>query len=1194
MTQYTLSLEIIGKDKASGVFDRVDRGLRSIMSTALGVTTARIFEDIGEAIMKMGIQALNAVSYVQVLEITLGSLATRELVMMSDGTLTVADAFDQGTAKARELVHELGRVAILSPYTLDATANTYRMMVAFGSTTDQATLLTQGLLTMGSGLGASNEQIQRMAYNLAQIALEGKVTALDVRQLALAGLPLLDVLKKVGVQMGVEINDIKDFNKAWAEGKITWQDFSEGFAEYADTYFGGASERMARSLYGLKSTFKDVFQLTMPRILGPAVDEVTGILSRLLDSFLAIYEDPRLAEIGENLAAKVSKWTAPVKGAVDQLTADLTGGEDIVGSFKTFFGNIGTIIKQGIASTVQGAIASIPNVVTWISNLFAKILTSIATHMPKVGSLILQVIQGVATSLTTQLPNLLNLVASTWSQFFALIETSTPTILTAALGVIDTFVNSIVAYAPGVIAQIVSTVTAVAPQLATAFATVFATVLPAIIALLPQIATAAVTVLTALIPIATQLIITLVGTVIAMLPQIVQAGVQILQAIIQGLVSVLPQLLMAAVAIVLGLLSAIVEQLPVIIATIISVVDTLLPVIITVGLQMVVALVEGILSNIPMITAAATQLELGLIDVIVKNLPLLLVLGIQLVMALIEGITAALPQYFEAGARLFSGLLEVVFINLPAILDAGVMIIFALINGIIGNLPSIIDAGMRMVFALVQGLIDNMPLIVAAIIQIIVSIIDTLQGSSLSILYAIISIVQMVIMTIIDYGPTFLKLGGDLIVAIAKGLILAIPELWKGLLAIGEQAGIWMSNLLESFKAFGKGLLGALKEGILHGDWSGFATLFEESFAGLTHTSVTAGYNLAEGLGEGFNTNLPNVQSNMETQVAGLFPGVQASFPAYDMGLGWGTDLTDGLESGVGATMPSTQSSLEALMAGMSPGVQASFPAYNIGLGWGTGLTDGVKSGVNTTMPATTQVISTQFGKLPNKILPMLDGGGEGGGATNVGKTLVKNAESGFTTAWPKFSDNVNTSFGSLPPDVAELLEGQMQPIGTSVTTDFTEGFDEGFVFLEEDAQTKMSMLVSTIDASVGDTTPIGQRIMDGIRNGMESRFGNLLARARQMAAQIAHEMSRALQISSPSKVFMKIGEEITRGLALGMESQRMLPVRATQHLLEPTYSMKGSTTIHNNYYTLNMPTSSSPADVRTAFKILQAYGSNL
>ena len=263
MTEYTLSLTILGKDKASGLFDRLDRSLKSVIQTAMGMTLARVFEDIGAAIGRMAINAINAVSYVQNLNVVLGSLMAREMYMAGEFE-NVGAAMDTADVAAQQLMHDLGRFAVLSPYTMEATTNMFRLMMAFGSTAEQSTLLTRGLMTMGAGLGASNEQIQRMAYNLAQIQLEGKVTALDIRQLALAGLPLNDVLKSVGKQFGVNIENHQDFNKALAEGKITWQQFTEGFAKYADENFGGASERMARTLSGLKSTFSDVFTLTMP------------------------------------------------------------------------------------------------------------------------------------------------------------------------------------------------------------------------------------------------------------------------------------------------------------------------------------------------------------------------------------------------------------------------------------------------------------------------------------------------------------------------------------------------------------------------------------------------------------------------------------------------------------------------------------------------------------------------------------------------------------------------------------------------------------------------------------------------------------------------------------------------------------------------------------------------------------------
>jgi tape measure domain-containing protein len=178
------------------------------------------------------------------------------------------------------------------------------MAMAFGFTTDQAMTMTDALLKNAAGIGADNSMLDRMAYNLAQVRLQGKVTALDIRQLALAGFDLVSVLKFTGEQMGVNVKDHLDFNAAIKSGKITWQDFVDSFQKYADRNFGGASERMARTLMGLKSTFHDVFVLTMPMIFGPAAESITAFLNGILNKFIGF----RKSGVLETWGINVKNW----------------------------------------------------------------------------------------------------------------------------------------------------------------------------------------------------------------------------------------------------------------------------------------------------------------------------------------------------------------------------------------------------------------------------------------------------------------------------------------------------------------------------------------------------------------------------------------------------------------------------------------------------------------------------------------------------------------------------------------------------------------------------------------------------------------------------------------------------------------------------------------------------------------------
>lgn len=284
----------------------IGRSLGSIGTIAGGILTSQVFTAIARQIGAMVTSAIDATAQMQNMRMMLTNLQARELMKTGD-FVDMNAALAAAAPLAKATMDQLERIATLSPYQLENVSNTYRMAMAFGYTSGEATVFTKALLTMGAGVGASGEMLDRMAYNLAQVRLQGKVTAVDIRQLAMAGLDLNDVLKYVGKQMGVNIETHEDFNKAIADGSITWEDFTTNFAKYADQNFGGAAERMSRTLEGLKSTFKDVFLLTMPKILGPAAELVTGLLNDILTSFLNFNDSGALQDMGQNFA----DWLTP-------------------------------------------------------------------------------------------------------------------------------------------------------------------------------------------------------------------------------------------------------------------------------------------------------------------------------------------------------------------------------------------------------------------------------------------------------------------------------------------------------------------------------------------------------------------------------------------------------------------------------------------------------------------------------------------------------------------------------------------------------------------------------------------------------------------------------------------------------------------------------------------------------------------
>lgn len=324
MPDYDLVISVRGKNQATAVFDQLERSLRRIGETALGVIAARTIESIAESIVGVASAAINAASAFQLMQLNLAALTAREMVKLSGDTANVSAIFGEAEIKAKGLMNQLARMSILSPYMLNEVANTFRLNMAFGYTTDQALKMTNGLLTMAAGIGADNEMLKRMAYNLAQVRQQGKVTALDIRQLALAGLDLQDVLKWTSKQMGFNIKDHLEFNKLIKSGKITWEDFATNFEKYADKYFRGATERMARTMIGLKNTFLDVFNLTAPKLFLGALDEITAVFNKVLDLFMFLYDSGILDAIGEKISAWAKIKMAPVIQFMSDFVQNMT------------------------------------------------------------------------------------------------------------------------------------------------------------------------------------------------------------------------------------------------------------------------------------------------------------------------------------------------------------------------------------------------------------------------------------------------------------------------------------------------------------------------------------------------------------------------------------------------------------------------------------------------------------------------------------------------------------------------------------------------------------------------------------------------------------------------------------------------------------------------------------------------------
>ena len=79
-----------------------------------------------------------------------------------------------------------------------------------------------------------------------------------------------------------------------------------------------------------------------------------------------------------------------------------------------------------------------------------------------------------------------------------------------------------------------------------------------------------------------------------------------------------------------------------------------------------------------------------------------------------------------------------------------------------------------------------------------------------------------------------------------------------------------------------------------------------------------------------------------------------------------------------------------------------------------------------------------------------------------------------------------------------------------------------------------------------------GKDLMQGMINGIKSMAGNLVGAAKGVVGDAVAGAKNLLGIASPSKVFMKIGQQTGEGMVIGLERQTHAVTSAMRSMVQP------------------------------------------
>ena len=156
--------------------------------------------------------------------------------------------------KGNKLLNDLANFAKKTPFELVGIEANAKQLLAMGIESDDILPTLKSLGDVSAGLSVPME---RLALNFGQVKAQGKLTGRELRDFAIAGVPLLDQLAK---QMGVSKEEIQ---KMVSAGKIGFEDVNQAFIDMTSEggKFEDLMDKQSESLNGMISNLKDAWDI---------------------------------------------------------------------------------------------------------------------------------------------------------------------------------------------------------------------------------------------------------------------------------------------------------------------------------------------------------------------------------------------------------------------------------------------------------------------------------------------------------------------------------------------------------------------------------------------------------------------------------------------------------------------------------------------------------------------------------------------------------------------------------------------------------------------------------------------------------------------------------------------------------------------------------------------------------------------
>lgn len=355
------------------------------------------------------------------------------MMKVTEGQLSMTEALAQATPKTEELLKWLQQLAIVSPFRNEDIAAAFQMNLTMGATIDQSKRMTTALIDFATATGQSGETVQRMARSLGQMRTAGKITGMEIRELAMAGLPVVAILAKSFDVTTAQMQDML------SKGAVPLEQGLEAITKAIETDFGGAAQRAGGSINGLVSSLGDLNDMSLRNVFGGVFKAAQPFLQKFVDTLVNPNTQAAFEQFGKNLGTNVGQLLTMFAQMGEQIASIWPYIQSVIQSFVDWWLGLFGSAQASIESVwlnVRGIITDVwQEIVVFVRDngqtiwndlqmIWARITNVIQTALAAVWSVINDVLANVRVFIATHGEDIRNFFAVAWSKIEGIIQTA--------------------------------------------------------------------------------------------------------------------------------------------------------------------------------------------------------------------------------------------------------------------------------------------------------------------------------------------------------------------------------------------------------------------------------------------------------------------------------------------------------------------------------------------------------------------------------------------------------------------------------------------------------------------------------------------------------------------------------------------------------------------------------------------------